>query len=805
MTADCGRRGTNSTASLRYTALMTETPSLLENLKHRRVPQIAGMYIAAMWLVIELGDWVTERFGLHANLTSYVFIAMLVLLPAVLLVAYNHGAPGRDHWTGTEKVFVPVNVALTAVMLWFVTPLINVEAATETLTIEDETGAIQEFEVARRGYHREIVSFFWDNDSGNDELDWLSYGLPIMLAHDINRVSPVISADTPLNSPLLRNRLREQGYDRFRNVPAGLAVELTRDRKSEALVLGRFSEDGSDKVISIKIIDALSGETLESVTSRARDWMTAADAITAAVLGVWEISPAENHSDDPISEHFSSSLDAVRHFVLGNVAINIDGDYPRGVSEFSAALAIDPTFAEARSELSVRQYLSGDLEAARESANQALRSSYRLSTNSEFTLKANRYFYDGDFDRGERVLEIWTEVEPNNTRALQSVAELRKIRGTSESLEKALEAYDRLLELRPNDYSIYREKAEVEQQRGDYGAAIALLTRYLEFVPDSGSAHNQLASLYQAQGELDRAQAALEDAAILADNPLSAELGLARLEARRGAFDEAAARLEALRQRGLLPQQELQVVAVSAEVSIVRGRITEAMGLYEEANELAETLIPPAQRIIGIEGQQATMLMFLGRYDEALEFTDRAAAQLQPPLSLHLNFVYTSIHAAADNREEFRRWAQASLEAKDQLPQFYGAIMALEQAQIDIWDDNFDAALANIDGASETLGQSIVQTLSDSLGVSDFFVNIARLYVEAGAPEKAREQLDAVLRVFPANAYAKFILARALIAEGKADDARLFLEDALGLWSEADEDFRYLRQAREVMAGIDND
>ena len=139
---------------------MSETPSLLENLRHRRVPQIAGMYIAAMWLVIELGDWVTERFGLHGNLTSYVFVAMLVMLPTVLLVAYNHGAPGRDRWTRTEKVVVPINAMVTATLLWFITPLIDVEAATETLTIEDETGAIQEFEVARRGHHREIVNFF---------------------------------------------------------------------------------------------------------------------------------------------------------------------------------------------------------------------------------------------------------------------------------------------------------------------------------------------------------------------------------------------------------------------------------------------------------------------------------------------------------------------------------------------------------------------------------------------------------------------------------------------------------------------
>jgi len=781
---------------------MSDADSLFENLKHRRVPQIAGMYIAAMWLVIELGDWVTERFGLHGHLTSFVFVAMLVMLPAVLLVAYNHGAPGRDRWTKTEKIFVPVNAALAAILLWFITPLIDVEAATETLAIQDETGAIQEYAVARRGYHRELIAFYWENDTGNPELDWLAYGLPIMLAHDINRVSPVVTADTPIDSALIRDRLREQGYDRLTGVPSGLAVELTRDQQSDALVVGSFSEDGKAKVVSIRVIDAASGDVIETFTGNGSDWMAAIDAVTAAVLRTWEIVPAENHSDDPVNEHFTNSLDAARHYVLGKIAIELDGDYPLGVSEYDAALTIDPAFAEARSELSVRQFLSGDLDAARDSATQALRNSYRLSTSSEFILKANRYIYDGDFDRGERVLDVWREVEPNNTRALQNVARLSQIRGTSASLEKALAAYDRLLELRPNDYSIYRQKAAIEQQRGNYDAAIGLLSRYLEFVPDSGPAYNQLAVLYQARGDLDAAQAALEDAAILADDPVTAELGLARLEARRGLFDAAVRRLGALRDRGLLPQQDLQVVLVSAEIAIARGRITEAMEHYAEANELGRTLVPPATRIIVIEGQQAAMLMLLGRFDEALATADNVAAQLQPPLSLHINFIYTSIHEAAGNRDEFRRWAKATRDASGQLPEFYNAIMALEQAQIDIWDEDFEAALANVDAASAMLSQSILQTQLDNLAVSESFLSVARLYLDAGAPDKAREQLEAVLRVYPGNAYAKYLLARVLIATGDVDNARLFLEDALALWSEADDELLYLRQARETMASL---
>ncbi|MDJ0918300.1 MAG: tetratricopeptide repeat protein [Woeseiaceae bacterium] len=782
---------------------MAKSESLFQNLMHRRVPQITGMYIAAMWLVIELGDWVTERFGLAGNLTSYVFIAMLVMLPAVLLVAYNHGAPGRDRWTRLEKVFVPINVALAAVVLWSATPRINAEAATETMMIENEMGEMQEFEVARRGYHREIIAFFWQNDTGNPELDWLSYGLPILLEYDINRVSPVVTADTPLDTLALKDRLREQGYDRLTGVPSGLAVELSGQRQSDALVVGSFGEDGNAKVISVRVLDASSGEELQTFTATANDWMTAVDAVTTAVLGTWEITPAENRSDDPVSEHFSNSLEAVRHFVLAQVAIQLDGNYPLGVSEFQSALEIDPMFAEALGDLSVRQYLSGDLAAARDRASQALRNSYRLSTRSEFVLKANRYIFDGDYDRGQRVLDIWTEVEPNSTRALQVIAQFSRMRGTSESLDKAQAAYNRLLELRPNDYSIYRQKADIELQIGNYEEAIAHLSRYLEFVPDSGAGYTQLAGLYLAQGELDASQAALEDAAILLNDPLQAELGLARLDARRGMFQQATDRLERLQANASLPPQQMQVMLVTVEIILAQGRIGEAMALTADANELAKTILPPANRVFSIEAQTAGMLSLLGRSDEAIEVLDGIAANLQPPMSLYLNSIYTTVHGRADNRDEFRRFAQASQDARNQLPELFQGVIALERAQLDIWDENFEAAVENIDAANAILSQSVLQVLLSSLSVSELYVDLARLYLEAGAVDKAKEQLESVLRVYPSFPYGKLVLAQALIASGDVDDARLILEEVTNVWSVADDDFHYLRQAREVLASLE--
>ena len=123
---------------------------------------------------------------------------------------------------------------LALACLYFVSPLLVVEAATETVQFSDETGIMQEFEVARQGYHKKVIGFFWHNESGNSELDWLSYGLPLMLTHDLNRVSPVISVITPFDSAAMQQELRNKGYQSLLNEPQGLRVEIARDRRSAA-------------------------------------------------------------------------------------------------------------------------------------------------------------------------------------------------------------------------------------------------------------------------------------------------------------------------------------------------------------------------------------------------------------------------------------------------------------------------------------------------------------------------------------------------------------------------------------------
>jgi len=779
---------------------MSSEPTLFDNLIKRRVFPIVGMYIAATWLVIELGDWITERFDLPANLTSYVFIAMIVMLPAVALLAYNHGAPGRDRWTRSERIFLPVNVLIAAVAIYLVNPGFGASAATEMMEIADETGQMQTFEVARQGYHQEVIGYFWENLSADDETDWLSYGLPMVLAHDLARVSPVISVLTPFDSNSVMRRLRNQGFERMQDFPRGLAVEIARDRRSAAFILGSYSVDGYTISLSASMYDAESGDLIGAHSVTTDDWLAGVDDISEAILGFARVEPADNQSDDPVSEHLSDSIEAIRHYTNGNVLIELDNDYAGGISELRAAVDLDPAFAEARSSLSVAEYLNGDVAAARTSASRALSNSYRLSNASRFGLKAQQYLYDGDLDKSIQVVDIWTQVEPNSTEALETKARLGSVMGTDEALESAISAFDKLLELNPDDVYVYRQKALVEQQRGNYEVAAELLQQFLTEIPDSSGAHIQLSQVYQAQGRLADAQAALETASILSETTVTSEIGLARLEARRGLFEDANRRLDGLLSPEANGEQRLETLVGKAEIAVAQGRISEATRFLTETNELAKDLVPPAIRIIRIESQLGMLLSLAGKTEAALAHMDGIVAQLQPPMSDYMNFSYTEIYRMADRREEFRAIAEKTRAIESQLPPPFLPFVEMERAKVATWDGDDAAAVRHVDHALELLGQSHLALVMNDLSGSNMFISAAELYVDAGASAKARERLEEVLKVYPASAHAKLVLAKALLAEGDATRAKAELDEAVSIWSEADGSFVFLVEAQELLS-----
>ena len=83
--------------------------TFLKNLLDRRVPQILGSYFIGATTLIFFIDWLVAKYGFSDNYTSLALFGLISILPSVVILAYFHGAPGKDEWTKIEKFGIPIN------------------------------------------------------------------------------------------------------------------------------------------------------------------------------------------------------------------------------------------------------------------------------------------------------------------------------------------------------------------------------------------------------------------------------------------------------------------------------------------------------------------------------------------------------------------------------------------------------------------------------------------------------------------------------------------------------------------------
>jgi len=90
---------------------------LIKELIHRRIPHIIGSYLIAGTSLILFADWLVNRYTLPEYYTTLCLFGVIAIMPSVVILAYFHGAPGKDDWTIIEKIGVPVNIIFIFLVL----------------------------------------------------------------------------------------------------------------------------------------------------------------------------------------------------------------------------------------------------------------------------------------------------------------------------------------------------------------------------------------------------------------------------------------------------------------------------------------------------------------------------------------------------------------------------------------------------------------------------------------------------------------------------------------------------------------
>ena len=769
---------------------VSSKPGLIKNLLDRRILQLAGIYLGTVWTVSRFVNWLVDRFVLSPYLEDLFMLAALLVAPLIFVLAYGHGAKGKNRWSRTEKIFIPCNVILAIVVLFLIFGGKDLGSAQKTVLVVDAEGNEIERVIPKSEFRKRLALFYFDNTSGNEDLDWLRQGLPEALDADLEQ-DPFFIATTAM---AFSDRLRTANFADGFGVPLALQRQIAEEYNYGYVLTGSVDQQDNRYRIETKLHRVQNGKVVAEHTVEGTDLMALADEIAVQLKEDLEIPKQhiEETIDLPLAEVMTASLPAFRAYVLAGHARAFDQDFAGAITLINEAVAQDPTFAQAY----LNQFQGLLQQNRRQEAMQALAAAqqhnYRLTEQDRFRLTFLQFFFNKQPAEALQAVQQWSTLYPDDTDAFSLLAEVRTLRGETEEAIAALRRINGL------DPQAARQLQIGDLLRGDgrYEEALEEYQTYAERFPKKKAGYERIGLTYRAMGELEQEQAAHRQALIVASDDPTILANLGETHLRLGDFDEALEQYRTAVEQSRTPRERLTTQEKLMDYHWLRGDYDQALVAFEAYFEILRAIAPPSNVLL-LQALRARRYAQAGHLKEALAFVDRAKA--------HPTYLTDELFALNADLAQ-------SLVRLEQGPENTGADEVLERAETiveayGLEDPNrtfiqglINQKLERYAEAAEAYQRFVEQTPGQEGG----WIALGEVQYEMGQRDEARKNLEHGLKLFPSHPEVHLGLAKIANDQQRYDDARQHLDQALAAWADASpnhEDAQEARQLRETLAG----
>jgi tetratricopeptide (TPR) repeat protein len=772
---------------------------LISEIKERRILPAVGVYAAGCWVLVEIIDRLVERYVLSPYLTDIVFWGLYSLIPAVIMVSWSHGRPGKDKSTRLEKVGVPINLIATAGLLLTVFGGKDLGAAAELMTVQNEEGVTEDVYVPKQQYRQRLAVFFFKNRSGDPELDWLQHGAGELLTQDLQQ-NPFLSVASPFNwINGYAARMRSEGFPDGLDVPRGLLREIASDANRQYFVEGDIYRDGDNVRITARLWEADAMRQVAEISESGWDTLALMDDVSRQLREALQVPDAGRFAEDlPLADTYGESGQALRAYLRGMVFRAFDNDLPAAIAALDEALAIDPDFVLAWFYNSLNLFDAGDIDGAQAAAQRAQALDYRLPALDRGLLKLINYRLAGENDKLIRFLELQVQTRDDADSHYKLAGTLTQVG----RLEEAKSAYLAALDRDPLNTAILLELSNLERATGNLDGAVAYAEQYREERPEDEDAILVLGDLLRDSGELDGARDAYEEAQVLADSPVAPLLRIADIAARQGDTQGA---------RGLIEQADalsdsdwhsFHVRQAAARLESRLGRVDATIEQIRAGLEPAMKVLPPLSYGLAVYAPLAGAYLETEDYDTAMAVVQEGRGLVQPPLNDLLSVMEAYVLIRAGRIEEAREARARAQAIIDQLD------LEMLRFQLSFLDAEFLEARGELVAAAETRQRALDSALSSALAsqlaieAPSLYADLIRAQVDAGLYEQAERTLNEAFRLDPNLPLLWLERARVQAASGNRPLAAASLQYALAIWAGADPDYRELKRALELAAEV---
>ncbi len=772
----------------------------ITELKERRVLPAIGVYAASCWVLVEILDRLVERYLLSPYLTDIVFWGLYSLIPAVILVTWSYGRPGRDKATTAQKVGVPINIIATMGLLITAFGGKDLGATASMVTMANELGQQETYLVPNESFRRRMAVFFFDNESGDPSHDWLQYGVTDLLVQDLQQ-DPFVLATSPYENfgNGFYARMRQAGFMDATGIPTSLKREIAQDANRQYFVEGAFTVEHGEYVVTTTIWETQTLDQVATISQRGWNLYDTIDRLSREVRKELDVPRSRTASDMPLAETYGESQSAFQNYIAGLNERLFNNDFAASNALFDAALEEDHNFVLAHFVKAMNLIEGGDLPSAQVSLNKAQQLDYRLPDRDRVILKANNYRLSGETDKLIEFLRMQVKLSDDAA----SHGRLGNILFVSGELEEAKHEYKIALQRDSLNAGINLILSKLERSTGDMNAAITYAREYQKERPEDIEAHIQMGDLLRDSGELDQAERHYEQAQLLENNPVQPTLRLVIIAARKGDENKARQLLEQAEALAQTPTDRGDVHQAASFLEARLGRIDAAIEQLYAAEVFFRQTLAPFQVALATYDPIVGLNLHRGDVESAEAALASGMDMVQPPMDKFLAFCEARIFVQRGDLDQAGQTLGRGVEIIEQFK--FDALrfqITLTEADIHKARGDYAGQMNSLKLGLQQIDRSFIAAELYAQWVPKLYAELANAQVLAGDLDGAEESLGRGFRLDPSEPNLWSAKARLQKASGLSQLAAASINYALAIWQNADPQFDEWQEARALASEI---
>jgi tetratricopeptide (TPR) repeat protein/TolB-like protein/predicted Ser/Thr protein kinase len=647
-----------------------------------------------------------------------------------------------------------------------------------------------------------IAVMYFENTSGDEEIRWLSRGLPNMLVTDL--------AQTPgldiVSSQRIDELLKQVGEENWEVIDRSVVSEIARRAGAGAVVMGSIFKSGDEIRIDVQLEDVATGRLLSAESVRGTDVFPMVDELTGRIRA--SLDMGDRPAGHAIAEITTPSLEAYQLYNEGLEASR-NVRYLDARRLFEKAIEVDPSFAMAHYRLALTVLNLEGPGSQRPYLDKALEFQERLPERQSLQLQAADAWARQDYQTAADTLETLLSRYPDEEDAYVHLASI--YRSSLHDDASAQATLERAVEAIPSSGHLHNALAYDLLGSSRYAEGIRELEKYASLSAGEPNPYDSLGDAYLLIGQPEKALSHFNRALEIDPSFYEAHGGLAWAYGMLGRYDEALKETEA---RGAFMKQEgLPMGSYFAQRAFLLSRVGR---LKEAARDLADAVSAGEGKkgeLADCALQAAVVAIEREDYPRALEQAARVPALLAD----------FPIQSARDGRVMLADLLAGVAEARSgNLDAARTHLQAQSRYDMDTdWRRWWHGALAGEIALAE--GDFVAAERAFTDGEAPYKMSEGRWDLGAGAlpfrdglarVTKARGDLAGAIAIYRAlntpditNKWTsllepRFVLetARLLDQMGDKDAARAEYQRFLDLWKNADEGLPELAEGRAYLA-----